>query len=185
MSQTERVASFIALEMRKNVTSGILQQIKQSNHGRQGSPFTRVAGISALIRWKNMVGNEKPWDYKPYIRKTYGQWSYDASTNTHFNFDIWSNIHYGYIGNSVGFSKWILKSGAGYAQLSARNNPENYWKRRLNKIGDSDFLIAFDDPKDQVAIEVGMFLWDKHQLNITTNKVLSIVRQRRSELQTR
>ncbi|MEO0443635.1 MAG: polymorphic toxin type 44 domain-containing protein [Pseudomonadota bacterium] len=178
MARTENLASYMVLEMVKNARSKVAAVIKQKNSNT-------LEVYSVLMLWKSMVGNRRPWDHKPFIKKTYGEWSRDSDTNTQFNFDIWSNIHYGYVGRSVGFSAWTLKAGAGYAQKMAGTNPPGYWMRRIDSLGDADFLAAFDDPKDQAAIVIGINLWDQYKLNISTNKLVSAIRARRFELQTK
>ncbi len=114
--------------------------------------------IQAYYQWHELVKSRSTWDYKLILRKQYGEWSCDLSTKTMYNKDIWSNIHYGYIGLAIGFPEWDLLAGAGAAQVKAKTVPDGYWKRRLQEIGDADFLAAFDDPKDQAAIRVGFDL---------------------------
>ncbi|QTA85832.1 polymorphic toxin type 44 domain-containing protein [Desulfonema magnum] len=102
-----------------------------------------------------------------------------------YSFDIWSNIHYGYIGLAAGFTEWVLLSGAGFAQKLADTNPPGYWKRRLEEIGDADFLAAFDDPHDQQAIKIGFELWKGFKTKVTTKNILDSVRKYSSKLKTK
>jgi len=176
MYPTEEVVLYIMSEMLKNVQSDIAKNIKAKNNETFGA-------YDAAIMWKAIVGNRKPWDHKPFIFKTYGRWTIDRQSRTQYNFDIWSNIHYGFVGRSVGFSAWMLKAGAGYAQYKAGTSPKGYWERRFKTMGDADFLAAFDDPKDQAAIDIGIKLWEKHKLDLTANKILSAIRARKNELQ--
>ncbi|MCG8312617.1 MAG: polymorphic toxin type 44 domain-containing protein [Pseudomonadales bacterium] len=174
----ESVVGYILSEMLKNIQSPIAQKIKAKNKETLG--FYEAATL-----WKSMVGNRKPWDHKQHIKKTYGEWSYDKQTKTYYNFDIWSNLHYGYVGRYAGFSAWTLKAGAGYAQWQAGTSPPGYWERRLKEIGDADFLAAFDDPHDQTAIQIGADLWDAHQQKLTIANILKPVRNQRKQLQTK
>lgn len=119
------------------------------------------------------------WDHKPVILKNYGKWAYDPKTNTSYCHDVWSNIHFGYIGAASGFSDWALKSGAGAGQLLAGNANigfSEYWRRRFETLGDADVLSAFDDPKDQEAIKTGIDLWKKHGANVTQDQILDAMR---------
>ena len=55
MALTEKLASYIALEMKKNAQSCTANEIKNKN--------SEVLGLySALMLWKSMVGNRRPWD---------------------------------------------------------------------------------------------------------------------------
>lgn len=117
----------------------------------------------ALARWRDLVGNGRPWDHKRVLRRLFGDWALDAATATEFNYDIWSNVHYGFVGRCCGMSSWLLLNGAGYAQWSAGTAPEGYWRRRFETLGDADSLAAFDDPDDQTAIRLGIKLWQERR----------------------
>ena len=72
------------------------------------------------------------------------------------SYDIWSKIHFGYIGKAIGFEEWILKRGADIAQRD----------------------IFGDDPKDVVAIEIGFQLYDTYKENLssfTAEQLLDII----------
>jgi hypothetical protein len=135
--------------------------------------------------WVSLVRSGAPWDHKPHLSSTYGNWSEDATHRREYFFDIWSNLHYGYIGKSVGFSQWELLNGAGAAQVADGTNPPGYWGRRTERIGDADFLAAFDDPKDQAAIRVGINLWNTHGVGVAQSTILATVRRQARSLSTR
>ncbi len=189
MATMEDVASFIEGEMKKNITSVIANKIR-SLLAVDGWDYV-VPGkqayetIEAMQIWKSMVGNRKPWDHKITIKTAYGDWANDAPSRKDYAFDIWSNVHYGYVGRSVGFSMWTLKNGAGYAQWRAGTSPDGYWSRRFKTIGDADFLAAFDDPNDQAAIDLGGKLWEDKGAGFTHQEFLDRLRARASELSTR
>ena len=165
------VADYITLEMKKNVTSPRAQRMKADYQ----SVFSR---LKVLHEWANLVNYGKLWDHKKYIKRTFGEHSYDTESSTYLLFDIWSNIHYGYIGKSIGMSAWTLLSGAGAAQLlNPRSKvPDGYIARRLEKFGDADVFSALDDPRDQLAIDIGIKLWDQHQQTITTTLLMERIR---------
>jgi hypothetical protein len=78
----------------------------------------------ALMLWKAKVGTDCHWDHKPKIRGRSDFWSRSTgSAEWHvygtmaYNFDCWSNIHFGYVGTAVGFSETVLLDGAGVAQF--------------------------------------------------------------------
>ncbi|RDU58770.1 hypothetical protein CQA53_11900, partial [Helicobacter didelphidarum] len=113
-------------------------------------------------------------------------------------YDIWSNIHYGYIGKAVGFSEIELLSGAGVAQVASNiarikkdiqettnntngflNNLSNTWKI-LSDSNICDSGKYCDDIQDNESIRIGMRMFDnKIPLNalelihlIINNKIL-------------
>jgi hypothetical protein len=139
----------------------------------------------AYKKWYDLVKTGGPWDHKSHIKKTYGDWTLDDPNSRLYFFDIWSNIHYGYIGKACGFPEWDLLAGAGIAQWKAGTVPDGYWERRLKKIGDADVFSAFDDPADQEAIKVGFELWDNRKTTLTTTHILDAVRLRNASLTTK
>lgn len=178
MASMTEVAGFIHGEMTKNAAGPTTKQIAAYND-------SVLDFHKALDLWKSWVGNRRPWDHKPILRKTYGEWASDDVSRRDYNFDIWSNLHYGYVGRAAKFSAWTLKAGAGWAQWQAGTSPDGYWQRRVDTIGDADFLAAFDDPKDQVAIAVGTALWDSHGLAVTLPQLQDACRAAAGTLNTR
>jgi hypothetical protein len=65
-----------------------------------------------------------------------------GDTEHEYFFDIWSNIHYGYVGRAGGFSEFLLieaaeRAGGGYS------------------------------PSDELSIRIGMELWQEHGTSLT------------------
>ena len=111
--------------------------------------------LVAYRLWKSMVQSGGPWDHKEQITKLFGK-GYSVLHNGYlYRFDIWSNVHYGYVGRKVGFTPIELRAGAGYAQIRDRTSKLSYWSS------------WFDDPYDQAAINVGIELYEVYQLDIT------------------
>ncbi|SEN38321.1 toxin 44 [Stigmatella aurantiaca] len=166
------------------------------------SPVAPVAGVidsaemlQAYYRFFQLVKPGSTWDHKkpilkgdpkkPMIPKEgFGKFTCDLDKHVRYQYDIWSNIHYGYVGLACGLPRWDLLAGGGGAQIYARTVPDGYWSRRFQELGDADFLAAFDDPADQEAIKIGFELWDSHKLSMTTKHILDIVRERFSRLST-
>ena len=132
--------------------------------------------------WKEMVGAGCLWDHKSYIRQRFKNWSCnkDDKMPLKFNFDIWSNVHYGFVGKHVGFLELELLNGAGYAQIGDNNKSlkswdtwKEYFENRVVDFGDADFLGGFDDPKDQQAIKVGFALYDAYKENLTSEQLIA------------
>lgn len=99
-------------------------------------PMPKIMTIEALAIWTERVFAGRPWDHKTHIpnlfrhvavhRKEYSKKSnkivefrsYYHKYNKHdYFYDVWSNIHYGYVGLSVGFDEKVLLRGAASAQF--------------------------------------------------------------------
>jgi putative RNase toxin 44 of polymorphic toxin system len=143
-----------------------------------------IETIQAYWRWYSLVRNRGLWDYKREIKATYGEWCCDFASRAHYNQDIWSNLHYGYVGLACGFSRADLLDGAGIAQLRAGTMPDGYWKRRLDELGDADVFRALDDPLDQEAIKVGLELWEKHKDKVTQDQLKAALKAHAAKLNT-
>ncbi len=125
--------------------------------------------IKAYTKWKGLVAAGCPWDHKKAIQRLQGyqHWSCDKNKHFLFFYDLWSNIHYGFIGKAVGFTEWELTAGAGVAQLKDNKRSWGTWasqylQNRIRELGDADFLAAFDDASDNEAIKIGFRLYDRY-----------------------
>jgi hypothetical protein len=65
-------------------------------------------------------------------------------------FDVWSNIHYGYVGRAIGFSTVSLLTSARLAGA---------------------LLGGHNHPADDLSIEIGMRLWRKYRFAITQRRM--------------
>jgi RHS repeat-associated protein len=156
-------------EMRPNVQSPVALKIEQLHAESTGlrnlglvkrSPSlladAAAMKLEALQLWKSMVQSGAPWDHKRVILRDHGRWTSDGCFS--YRFDIWSNIHYGYVGRMVGFSHIELLAGAGVAQVMDGTSERGYWRS------------WFDDPQDQASILIGMKLYDRYQLDVTPTR---------------
>ncbi len=135
--------------------------------------------VAALISWALKVRQDGPWDHKPIIAKRFhprnpgGPQHWHARDTTLYYYDVWSNIHYGYVGKAAGFSDAILLDGAGLEQIGSSI-------ARLNvpqKDGASSGLRAWDDPHDRAGIEMGIALYLSRKANLKAKNVLDAVVQ--------
>lgn len=88
--------------------------------------------IAAMTVWYQTVKTGSTWDHKPKIRDQFGflgvarplpppgntpsKSYYHKYKKYDYFYDVWSNIHYGYVGLSVGFSQDLLLSGSTWEQ---------------------------------------------------------------------
>ena len=123
--------------------------VRQMNHNKDHHVITRCGSWAGSWIWPwclrefaNLVGKERPWDFK--YTQTFHRGSCPhrcPETVTLCNqcvfHDVPGNIHYGYVGRAAAFQRLLLQFAA----------------HRVQKGG-------IDDPKDQNAIRIGMDLWD-------------------------
>ncbi|MDW6005009.1 polymorphic toxin type 44 domain-containing protein [Vibrio mangrovi] len=92
-------------------------------------------------RQKKMPNDKPPTDSKSYWHKY----------NRHdYFYDIWSNVHYGYVGLACGFSQTLLLRGAGGAQFL------------------DNMTTTGDAPDDVVAVQVGFQLYQQYGDSLTS-----------------
>jgi hypothetical protein len=130
----------------------------------------------ALVIWASLVGPGCVWDHKPDIRGARGNQGLEnysvlrpsgpgkAPTrgvfhkykNHDYFYDVWSNIHYGYVGKVAGFTDNELLDGAGLAQLISdirQGKAKVYDKKAFPG------MQSFDDLPDQANIKLGIRLF--------------------------
>jgi hypothetical protein len=102
----------------------------------------------AMRQYRSLVDYDKHWDHKsrPEMKKwgtwhTWGRWEY--------YYDVWSNIHYGYVGRAAGFSREVLVK---YASLAGRWN--DFWAGKFKS------AIRGDPSSDVIAILQGCEMYD-------------------------
>lgn len=174
--QSKTVAMYIYSEMYENSRGTVAAKLKYALMDNES-----LSSIDKAIRFtiacnlfRKYVSYEKPWDHKDYIREAYGHNS--ILKGKIISYDVWSNIHYGYVGRSVGFSETVLLAGAGYAQLWNSGGYDGWLLRALQQ----NPLSAMDDPRDQEAIKLGVKLFEEHGLKMSFEdfyKTLTINRQ--------
>lgn len=136
--------------------------------------------IQAYKLWKDMVGYRRPWDHKPILARRLAEMGAPNTTwhrygHEDYFYDIWSNIHYGYVGVACGFSLDELLGGASVAQ--AMNDSNNAWSKKRSvhvqyHPENGDFLNRFDDVPDQISIRTGAELFAAAKPSALTLSIL-------------
>ncbi|MGE1152306.1 polymorphic toxin type 44 domain-containing protein [Pseudomonas kitaguniensis] len=201
----EELASYIAEEMNTNINSSFVREMKDLNgfsateetRKYNALPFYLRLGpgpdfyslamgkqVKALAIWTERVGQNRPWDHKPKIRKLFGGFWQKQGKYDYF-YDIWSNIHYGYVGRVAGFSESVLADGAGAEQIVSDSwgkvsdltkPPETRKHRGPHRAENVDGLRAWDDDPDRISISIGIKLFNQHPNGgITAKMVMSEV----------
>lgn len=140
------------------------------------------ARTAALISWGLNVRQNGIWDHKPIIARRFhprnpgGPQHWHQYNTTLYYYDVWSNVHYGYVGKAAGFSDAVLLDGAGLEQIGSTLLRLSRPQRDATASG----LRAWDAPEDRAGIEMGIELYQSNPNNLTTqillNKILSSTR---------
>ncbi|AEB13242.1 polymorphic toxin type 44 domain-containing protein [Treponema succinifaciens] len=126
-----------------------------------------IKGIG-IKKWISMVNTNKPWDHKKKIQEKFGmiavkdrpflgknkqlkfsQLSYHKYQYHDYFLDVWSNIHYGFVGRYCGFSEKTLLTGSDFQQAVANIKNANF------KGG--------DDQADKITMQLGMDLYTRYK----------------------
>ncbi len=132
---------------------------------------------AALLIWTLKVAQNSAWDHKPYIRSCFRQRS---ATEQHFHaygkrryyYDIWSNIHYGYVGKASGFSDAMLLDGAGLEQIVSTLLAG---KRPVRRGSITGKLRDWDGQIDRASIQLGINLYQRHRVVLPASTLLDAV----------
>ena len=170
------IAEYMAREMKTNPFSIRGREIHDANHydmaahvrQREALPwFARATAgksyseavverkLAAYALWADIVGPGQPWDHKPHLQRMLGA-DFNDGWNKYGEFDyfydIWSNIHYGYVGVALGFSAAEMINGAGLAQAL-----HDKWtgKRLQHHPENGSWPASADDVPDHISIKVG------------------------------
>lgn len=184
-----KVAEYIVGEIKRNVKDAISKQIRVSmiDYRRKTTKpawfdafdetTTMQNQYDALILWGLQVGPKMRWDHKPKIAKNPElvavavprinpktgnclRVNYHKYKNFDYFYDVWSNIHYGYVGLSVGFNEEELLVGSNSQQAT---NPTT---------------VGADTQDDVTTIKIGFALFKKFGQNadkLTAQDVLNIL----------
>lgn len=146
------------------------QQIFESSLKISGQAIT-----TALALWFIQVHQGGPWDHKPILSKMYESMGVPprpfGSLKRAFHFpirgdlfheyyyDIWSNIHYGYVGTKCGIDEKTLQQGAASGFPGAGDNDEG----------------------DVISIKIGIELWKNFGMAINCDSIRNAILSKRQD----
>ncbi|NDZ92837.1 hypothetical protein G3I13_19860 [Streptomyces sp. SID6673] len=171
------IRHWMYVEMMRNASSEIVQRINGQNKFARESLSDREwyefwkdpqAGansqMSAYAAWFERVAPSRPWDHKPILREEFGdtaEGDYDGDyyfqepgTNRQVYYDIWSNVHFGYVGRAAGFDSETLMEGQNFGP---------------------DFLTGQKARADDISTEFGARLHDQYGPNMTEDQFNSAI----------
>jgi hypothetical protein len=159
-AETE-LAAWLEETQRQNTAIQLLRHATQPNFYQQKAALR----AAAYAIWTEQVAQGAPWDHKPIIAQRFPTRGH--STRFHhkyreheYYYDIWSNIHYGYVGVFCQFSESTLLDGAGLEQIGTdilRIQPPTN-RSEANGSG----LRRFDDTTDNLSIRLGINLYRRY-----------------------
>jgi RHS repeat-associated protein len=114
--------NFIFKQMKHNITTTTAKLIRYANDTTiklfgvnlpAPLPPLAAASLTGDGLWVNMEKPGGQWDHKPIIAKMahYNYWAQVPGLPVEVFYDVWSNIHYGYVGRNVGFGRNELNYG--------------------------------------------------------------------------
>lgn len=121
----------------------------------------RAAKSAAYTLWAERVGPGRPWDHKPRIAtlmKRQGLFNkgWHKYAQYEYFYDIWSNIHYGYVGLAIGFTAAELINGAGLAQIG---DDAVHLRRGQHHAENGPWPASADDVQDHTSIQLGIDMY--------------------------
>jgi hypothetical protein len=167
LGRFDRAFAYMYQEMFSNPRSGIVANIGSwneissyavSNRDFWLLPHVADWNAAALTAWASKVAPGRDWDHKPKLDALLGLGSDPDGEDYYFPvfgdtkhevyYDIWSNIHYGYVGSAAGFDPDTLQSGAAEAVLAGRT-----------------------DQADILTVQIGIDLWNQNGLNLSAEQL--------------
>ncbi len=192
----EELASYIADEINRNITHSAVLEMKELNSYSPEAETSKYMEIPLYLRlghqpnfhsialakkaeayalWAERVGQNRSWDHKPKIKANFGGDVRHKQGRYEYFYDIWSNIHYGYVGMAAGFSEQALLDGAGAEQIiSDAVRKLQDWDNRLGPQRSEGVkgLRAWDDKPDRKSIAIGVSLFTIYSTGGVSAKII-------------
>ncbi len=197
----EALAGYIADEMNRNIRHPSVLRMKEllsydvveETRKKMALPWYLQVGTThpqaigasnlaaAMAIWTERVGQNRPWDHKPKIHSKFGGYRHKQGKYDYF-YDIWSNIHYGYVGMAGGLTESLLLDGAGLEQIVS--DKLRQWEEMLFVPKDQrklkgpqategvEGLRAWNDAPDRISVSIGLQLYSANSNGSITAKMI-------------
>ncbi|MGO2121547.1 MULTISPECIES: polymorphic toxin type 44 domain-containing protein [unclassified Psychrobacter] len=167
-----QVAEYIVKEIQKNVRSSEAAKIKS-----QLSSIMAPRKALGFYDWYIQVAPGKSWDHKPKIRdhpelkylavekklradsRSESKSYFHKYKNFDYYYDVWSNIHYGYVGRYVGFDANTLLTGS-YLQQFGKEVIDEVMRIKNGEKAFKDMELKADTKDDVTAMQIGIDLFE-------------------------
>lgn len=119
----DQTAKYMYDEITRNKDDSRVDSMRNLIKGPFATPRTYS---SALTIWAALVRPGGEWDHKPKIQKLTGSFDEDLLYfqppygDHEVYYDVWSNVHYGYIGTLAGFDQATLIAGQNVPVISGK-----------------------------------------------------------------
>ena len=160
-NQYNEIAAWMAGEIRTNAVSDVVNDIKWAlSSSCTGNPYGGGLGCLsyAATKWHDLVCTGCVWDHKPIIAQTWDDrdryFADVPGTGWKIYYDVWSNIHYGYVGRAAGWSRSDLITGSHISEGAGHT-----------------------DAGDDLSINIGMDLYEQYgATGLTTARLDAAIR---------
>lgn len=177
-----QVVNYIHHEMVENAQGEVAHAIATSIEHAPDHP--------ALYAWANVLWGSQVMDARikeyvpPWLAKWLGNWDHKRTIRSRmsdeegwssigsrqYRYDIWSNIHYGYVGLASGFNESVLVENAGVEQIGSAivsHDMPKYSSQNQTMINGFAPNAGWDETSDLAAIMIGVRLWRQYELTVT------------------
>ncbi len=125
---SERSVRF-EFEVHKSVAQYICEEMNWNKKDRRVLFFANEMAFpkprpDVAVRFAWLFRPKGEWDHKPKISPVWGAWNRLGDSERKYYYDIWSNIHFGYIGHASGLRLDALLRGANIAQWCTDFSPD-------------------------------------------------------------
>ncbi|MBS9535112.1 hypothetical protein KIH27_16105 [Mycobacterium sp. M1] len=140
--------NFIYNEMMKNQNSPWFTAIKEAMNNGPLHPLDKVDALHAFF---NLTRSNGPWDHKPQIQNLVGIHGGDGlffqqpGSDRQVFYDMYSNIHYGFIGRAAGIPPSLLETAPNI------QTP----------------FTGVNDAADDIYVKAGISMFDRYGPNMT------------------
>ncbi|WP_110519063.1 WXG100 family type VII secretion target [Herpetosiphon llansteffanensis] len=171
----DKAIEYMHQEMVTNAQSDVVKQMKSLLDSAMNPKwYDMLSGsnsgdkiIAALTMWTAKVHAGSDWDHKPILGDMLGlkndkdyYFPIRGDQTNEYYYDIWSNIHYGYVGAAAGFDTKTLQDGA--------------------NLGDA--LTGTNDAGDVLTVQMGIDLWNKYGTSMTQDQLHAEILANRENL---
>jgi len=144
-----------------NMSSAYIQFFKLV---RFGGDWDQKSDLRSLLN----MPKEKD-QYFP-IRPINGVEGFELASHNEIFYDIWSNIHYGYVGSAIGFQSEELQDFANISQ-----NFEDF--PILQSFIEDTIGFGEFDPGDVISVDIGINLWKTKNIGLTKSDLHSEIQR--------